>query len=114
MEVSGDNYSFELPDITTPNSHIALCFMDSVGNVSQVYWLDKIDGGGNDWWITDHTLTAADISISSSPATFPGKNQTATLMISNSFVKLIQKQSACIRSQSLPVHTQATKNTLIQ
>ena len=81
MEVSGDNYSFELPDITTPNSHIALCFMDSVGNVSQVYWLDKIDGKGNDWWITAHELTANDISISSSPATFPGKNKTATLTI---------------------------------
>ena len=55
--------------------------MDSVGNVSQVYWLDKIDGKGNDWWITAHELTANDISISSSPATFPGKNKTATLTI---------------------------------
>ena len=47
-------YAFELPDITTPHCHIALFFMDGVGNVSEPYYLGDKNSENVQWWLLDN------------------------------------------------------------
>ena len=69
METSSNSgYRFYLPDdLTTPHMHLALFFIDYVGNVSEPYYLCNTNAnqGSNTytWWIVEKTLTADDISI---------------------------------------------------
>ena len=50
---NGGYYEFELPDVSTPNCHLALFLMDNFGNVSEPYYLGNKGDKGYQWWLLD-------------------------------------------------------------
>lgn len=64
MVVDGDNYEFTLPDITTPHCHLALFFMDALGNISPAYYIGSIGDWFSQWWIMAPELSTENVTIS--------------------------------------------------
>lgn len=64
MVVDGDNYEFTLPDITTPHCHLALFFMDALGNISPAYYIGSIGDWFYQWWIMAPELSTENVTIS--------------------------------------------------
>ena len=66
LTVSGENYVFTIPEVTTPHKHIGIFFKDAVENVSEVYYFGNKDDYRYQWWLVEKDITADDISITPS------------------------------------------------